>query len=73
MRECKKKQQRPASGPLPRHRGQTALDTRCPLLQKRSGALKGKVGGVMQGQRQVNVTPNDSAAIGFNPLANFHH
>lgn len=27
----------------------------------------------MQGQRQVNVTPNDSAAIGFNPLANFHH
>lgn len=41
------------------------------ITEKKTGALKGKVGGVTQVQRQVNMTPNDSVAIGFKPLAIF--
>lgn len=46
---------------------------RCPLSSERSGALKGEVGGVTQGQSQVPSNPNDTVTIGCKPLANFQH
>lgn len=72
MEEWKKKHQRPACGPVDTGGGE-ACTPRCPLSIKRWGALKGKVGGVVQGQRQFYLTPTDSTAIGVKHLANFNH
>lgn len=53
--------------------GREDCTPRCPLSIKIWGALKGKVGDVVQGQRQFYLTSIDSTAIGSKHLANFHH
>ena len=73
MNARKKKQQRRLRGPCLDTGDREDGTSGCSSSRERSRALKGKVGGVIQGQRQVHFTPNDSVAIGFKPLANFRH